>query len=56
MCVVCKLDVESKTKTYFMFGKDDDAENIFEDTVNSVIKENPGHLSDAKISGDATDS
>ena len=41
-------------------SKDDDAENIFEDTVNSVIKENneenPGHLSDAKISGDATDS
>ena len=41
-------------------SKDDDAENIFEDTVNSVIKENneenPGHLSDAKISGDVTDS
>ena len=41
-------------------SKDDDAENISEDTVNSVIKENneenPGHHSDAKISGDATDS
>ena len=41
-------------------SKDDDAENIFEDTVNSVTKENndenPGHHSDAKISGDATDS
>jgi len=41
-------------------SKDDDAENIFEDTVNSVIKEkneeNPGHHSDAKNSGDATDS
>ena len=41
-------------------SKDDDAENIFEDTVNSVTKENneenPGHHCDAKISGDATDS
>ena len=41
-------------------SKDDDAENIFEDTVNSVTKENneknPGHHSDAKNSGDATDS
>ena len=41
-------------------SKDDDAENIFEDTVNSVTKENneenPGHHSDAKISGDVTDS
>ena len=37
-------------------SKDDDAENIFEDTVNSVTKENneenPGHHSNAKISGD----
>ena len=54
------IRLDKKTKTYFMFVKDDDAENIFEDTVNSVTKENneenPGHHSDAKISGDATDS
>ena len=54
------IRLDKKTKTYSMFGKDDDAENIFEDTVNSVIKENneenPGHHSDKKISGDATDS
>merc|ERR1711971_44422 len=38
-------------------SKDDDAENIFEDTVNSVTKENKEeNHSDSKISGDATDS